>query len=171
MRVADRRGIISREVGLTVWTGELLAAWLREQGLPAEHHAGIGWATLASFAGTYPLALGGRGWNHWAGVRGLDAAGNVRLAYSALSWKAVGQVPDRDEFDRLGPWAIVMLRLEEDPAVIAELQAKLRDAEGINRTLGHQVADKDRRLMRVVEGLAIVADDLVPAMARKGTSL
>ena len=60
---------------------------------------------------------------------------------------------------------------EEDPAVIAELEAKLRSAEGINAELGRQLADKDGRLMRAVEGLAIVADDLVPLMAAKGAPL
>lgn len=106
-------GIIRPDVGLRNATGEDLAAWINreyghEMGFVA-HASPVRFDDVAAGAGVNPTMIGGRGWNHWSGVRALRSDGQLRLANPADSWKGVGQSMSREQFDALGPFTAVWI--------------------------------------------------------------
>jgi GH25 family lysozyme M1 (1,4-beta-N-acetylmuramidase) len=111
-------GVVSPEIGCLDATGAGLAGFLnRHYGGPhdgfwAENDPEVGFDDIAVEASTaaHPLACGGRGWYHWSGVRGYDAAADVLLlANPAPGWQGVDQTLSREHWQYLGPWSLVRL--------------------------------------------------------------
>lgn len=100
---------INSDYGLMDGSGAELVRCLRGQGAPAFN----GWF---SFDATYtlasdmPLLIGGVEWCHWVGVR-TSHNGVLYLANSAPGWCAVDQQLDFDQWQDLGPFAVVAVPL------------------------------------------------------------
>src|SRR6185369_11527104 len=99
--------------GLSDSSGAGIVATLREMATGGPE---VGNQSVASFddiaarAGKMAVGIGGRGWNHWSGVRGYDAARDVLLlANPAPNWQSVGTEMDRGEFARLGSFSMVWM--------------------------------------------------------------
>jgi hypothetical protein len=100
---------INSSYGLMDGSGARLAECLRAQGAPAF----VGWPSWADtfhLAEQMPLLIGGATWYHWVGVRGVQPYG-LLLANSARGWQAIYDVLLEDDFDRLGPFAVVAVPL------------------------------------------------------------
>jgi hypothetical protein len=114
-----------------------------------------------------PVLLGGRRWNHWTFVRGIDENGALSLGNPAPRWRSVGNSMDRNEFASLGAWTMVWVDVssvpsEEDPVQIAQLQAQISDLQSQVDALNSQVEG-------LTTGLAHVVDVVVPEMAQAET--
>jgi hypothetical protein len=117
-------GIVSREQGLLVGTGEPLAAWIGKK-VPAEVYYGadgfsgnnepaVTFQAIADEIGPYPLLIGGHNWGgpnkgHWSGVRGYDRARDVLLLANPAGSGPVfgGQEMTRQQFLQRGPFSMV----------------------------------------------------------------
>lgn len=112
-------GVMSPDVGLRDASGRGLAEFVRrhyqEFGYDANHEPGSspGWTSLtfdmvAAEAGSYPLLIGGRAWNHWSGVRGYDRVRDVLLlANPSNGHMGIQQEMTRAQFSNLGPFSMV----------------------------------------------------------------
>lgn len=60
-------------------------------------------------AGTVPVLIGGRAWNHWSGVRSVQPDGTLNLANPADGWGGIKQEL-RDSWDQRGWWTMVWLQ-------------------------------------------------------------
>ena len=100
---------INSEYGLMDATVQRLVQCLREQGAPAFSCWPTYWDVI-ELARRMPLLIGGVGWYHWVGVRGSDAMDLV-LANSAPGWQGVDQVLDEQQWNALGPFAVVAVPL------------------------------------------------------------
>jgi hypothetical protein len=104
---------ISPTLGLLDASGAGLVSYLGEQWIQAENNADASFQEVLDAAGFQPMVIGGRGWNHWVGVRmGTVAAGREDLRLLALmnsspGWMSVDQVLDEYDFQRLGPFSAV----------------------------------------------------------------
>ncbi len=106
-------GIISPDVGLRNATGQPLADWITrtygaEMGFLAQASP-VTFDDVAAGAGVNPMIIGGRAWNHWAGVRALRSDGALRIANPSSGWKGVDQSMSRAQFDALGPFSCVWI--------------------------------------------------------------
>src|SRR5262245_62104704 len=72
---------INAAYGLMDGSGTRLVQCLREQGAPA-FNFWPSWDQAYALAAVMPLLIGGVGWYHWVGVRGVDGV-NMDLANSA----------------------------------------------------------------------------------------
>jgi hypothetical protein len=106
-------GVMSPSLGLLDASGAGLAAFVGrhygEFGFYANHEPSVSFEGV-SFEGEhkYPLLIGGRAWNHWAGVRGYDATRDVLLlANPSDGWMGVRQEMTREQFATLGPFSMV----------------------------------------------------------------
>lgn len=145
-----RDGIVTREQGLLDASGAQLAAWIGRTG--PEYYGGDGFygnsEPSVTFDGlaregdhAYPLMAGGRGWNHWTGVRGYDPIRDLLLlANPAEGWGGVYQTMSREQFSALGPFSMVRVLhpdLLEQPAptpsraavLIGEIRTRLDELE------------------------------------------
>jgi hypothetical protein len=109
-------GVVSPEVGCLDASGAGLAAWANRHygpdGYLADNLVGVSFDQLAHEASLYqhPVAVGGRAWYHWSGVRGYDAANELLLlANPAPGWQGVGQTMSRGQFNQWGPFNAVRL--------------------------------------------------------------
>jgi hypothetical protein len=111
-------GLVTPELGLMDASGVQLARWLQkeygdEMGLVVKAVAPVLWEDILTMAGTRPVMIGGRGWNHWSGVR--RARGNVlELANPAPNWKGVGTELDMNEWAAQGPWSAIAVYTPEE---------------------------------------------------------
>jgi hypothetical protein len=110
-------GVVDPAIGLCDASGAGLAAWANDEygefGYVASNEPSVTFDAVAGEAGanTHPLALGGRGWYHWTGVRGYSPSGDVLLlANPAPGYAGIDQTLTRDDWARLGPWSMVRLR-------------------------------------------------------------
>lgn len=97
---------INATYGLMDGSGARLVQCLREQGVAAVN----GWWTFAQAAELalhMGLLIGGVGWYHWVGVRGVTDDGALWLANSAPGWMGIGDALDASDWDYLGPFAVV----------------------------------------------------------------
>ena len=109
-------GIVRRDVGLTVSTGQQLADWITEQygkemGFTAQASP-VTWDDVWAGAGTNPMICGGRTFGaggHWVGIRGRNADGTLSIANSADGYTGVFQTISREQWDARGPWSCVWL--------------------------------------------------------------
>lgn len=113
-------GIVSRDQGLLDARGYGLAETLKAH-LPDEWdgrvrvYESLTWDDMQWRATGGPMALGGRGWNHWTAVRGLNPDGSLNLANPAPGWRGVDQRLTRADWDRLGPWSGVLVDATPTP--------------------------------------------------------
>lgn len=61
-----------------------------------------------AIAGSSPGCLGGVGWYHWVGIRGVNGS-SLWLANSAPGYRGIYETLTRDQFNSLGPFAMVYL--------------------------------------------------------------
>ena len=107
-------GVANPQVGCTDASGAGLAQWVNteygEFGYVASNQDPVSFDDVAQETASqkHPLAMGGRGWYHWSGVRGYDPATDLlQLANPAPGWYGVGQTMSRTQFDQLGPFSLV----------------------------------------------------------------
>lgn len=161
--------LVTPEYGLMDASGASLATWLQreygdEMGLRFTSKNGASWDDLVALAGRQPMMIGGRAWNHWAGVRRLQDGG-LELANPSPNWKDTGTLLDRAEFDRWGSWSYITVSdgavvgppppPPADPrdALIAQLQADLK-------------AEREKS-GGLVTAVAVIADDRGDAIQRE----
>lgn len=169
---AELAGAVTEQFGLMNSDGSALVELFRQNGFEARaiansENGGATWDDVLARAGRMPVLLGGRRWNHWTFVRGVDENGNLSLGNPAPRWRTVGNSMDRNEFADLGAWTMVWIDLasapaEEDPVQIAQLQAQLSDLQSQVEALNSQVEG-------LTTGLAHVADVIVPELANAET--
>lgn len=178
-------GVISPELGLLDASGAGLASWLNRyygaDGYVANAFDDVTFDQLATVCGRYPLMIGGRKWGHWSGLRGYDtAADQLLLANPSAGWRGVGQVMERDQFDRLGPFSAVELTHPDltttiaDPspipppvpvppppdALVAQITSLQQQLAEANTKLGVASVDYARDLEGLAKGVANVAEAL-----------
>lgn len=79
-------------------------------GVEAFNRAPISLDEVAEWAGRYPVAIGGRAWNHWSAVRGVNSDGNLVLANPGGTGPRFGQQTlNRDQFEQLGWFSAVVI--------------------------------------------------------------
>lgn len=107
-------GVVNPAVGLCDASGAGLADWVNteygEFGYAASNEPSVIFDDVAAEAalGQHPLAIGGRAWGHWSGVRGYSPSDDlILLANPAPGYKGVDQVLSRDDWARLGTWSMV----------------------------------------------------------------
>src|SRR5262249_42563592 len=95
------RGRVTSASGLQDSGGSGVVATLSElaSGEPEVNNAPyVSFDDIAARAGRMAVGIGGRGWNHWSGVRGYDIDRDViLLANPAPGWYGVGSELDRGE--------------------------------------------------------------------------
>lgn len=106
--------IVSRDLGLLDARGYGLAETFKRHLDPQWHgrirvYESLTWDDMQWRATGGPMALGGRGWNHWTAVRGINPDGSLNLANPAPGWKGIDQRLTRADWDRLGPWSGVLV--------------------------------------------------------------
>lgn len=110
----------SPAVGLHNADGSGLVEVLRNHGYDAGRESPTSLAAVQARAGKQPVLIGGRAWNHWVYVRGVEDDGTLILENPA---EGFGGIKDqlRDSFDRLGPFTMVWINVPE-PAQPQEFQ-------------------------------------------------
>ena len=103
--------VVSRDVGLLDSRGTGLAQLIKttwnEQ---AFNKANVTFDEVAAMAGRYPIAIGGRAWTHWTGVRGVSPEGELLLANPGGTGPRFGQQRlNREQFEVLGPFSAVWI--------------------------------------------------------------
>lgn len=157
-------GIESTDLGLLVADGSKLAAWITEQYGEFNYHAynngSVSFDDVISVAGTSPVIIGGRQWNHWSGVRRYDTGNKwLELANPSDGWMGIQQTMTRQQFDALGPFSMVVVQWGtaqpapppapvppvDQSAQIAELQAQVatltQQRDGLISKLGYLQGD------------------------------
>ncbi len=127
---------IDPEVGLVDASGAGLVQTLAELGLRGGSLGTAGWDDAVARVGLMPVAIGGRGWYHWVGVRRATPGNGLELANPSPGWKGVGDMLSRDQWDQFGPFALVWIELtaEEEMAPVEELEKKVN---GLVTALAH----------------------------------
>ena len=143
-------GIVRRDVGLTVSTGQQLANWITEQygkemGFTAQASP-VTWDDVWAGAGTNPMICGGRTFGsggHWIGIRGRNADGTLSIANSADGYTGIGQAISREQWDARGPWSCVWLDRGAAPVtppaptpsraqtLLAEIEARVAELKSL----------------------------------------
>jgi hypothetical protein len=113
-------GVVSTDLGLLDASGAGLAAWLTKEygefGFAARNNGHVSFDDVKSVAGQSPVLIGGRQWNHWSGVRSYDPiTDTLQLANPSSGWMNVYQTMNRQRFDALGPFSMVVVTWQ-DPA-------------------------------------------------------
>ncbi len=101
---------MSPQLGLVYGDGRDLAALLRDRYALDADGVWVDFDHVLARAGQVPIAMGGVGWYHWTGVRGLDGD-TLLLANPAPGWMGVDQRLTRRQFSALGPFAAVWVEL------------------------------------------------------------
>lgn len=108
-------GVVSVDEGLRLASGVELAAWVtrhyQEFGYQGDSDPLVSFDDVAAEVVTHkhPVCIGGRGWYHWTGVRGI-ADGRLLLANPAPGWKGVSQSLTREQFEYLGSFSLVRVQ-------------------------------------------------------------
>lgn len=107
-------GVISPSLGCMDASGAGLARWVNDEyaefGYWAENDGSVSFDDVVAEARTHkhPLAIGGRAFYHWVGVRGYDAVmDRILLANPAPGYKGVYQTLTRQQFANLGAFSLV----------------------------------------------------------------
>lgn len=153
-------GVVSPSDGILDATGAGIADFVRRQygefGYTAGNSPSISFQALAEEAGTYPLLIGGRGWNHWSGVRGYDPQRDVLLlANPAAGWHGIGQTMSRTEFAAQGPFSAVRITHPDLAAPAAPPPVSPSDTD----TLRAENARLQAKVNELVSALAFLGDD------------
>ena len=155
---------ISPDLGLYEGSGRMLAELFRSHGLDAQYGP-LGWGDALAMAGRQPFCMSGGRWYHWSAVRKTDGQG-LYLANPAPNWCGVQQYMDYDQWRTLGPWnaAWVNVPLEEDPAVIADLEQTIE-------RLRAELAMRERRDEALISTMGYIHGDVVTAYRRASQGL
>lgn len=163
-------GLVDSTEGLHYGDGSQLAPFLAARsGLPA-HNGKISWEWLQEHAGTQPIGMGSGSLYHWVGVRKWNPDGTLALNNPAPTYKGVGEAMTRASFEQWAPWYAVWLDMpsgseQEDPAVIAELQAQVATLQAqLDTEKGWGTSIMDNTLKPVAQAL----DDALTVRGRKG---
>jgi hypothetical protein len=106
---------ISPALGLLDASGAGIVSYLAEIGIQAANNPSASWDDVVAAAGSQPMIMGGRAWNHWTGVRISDhpfepnLATMLALANPAPGYMGIHQVLVGFDFDTLGPFSAVWL--------------------------------------------------------------
>jgi hypothetical protein len=144
-------GVVSMRSGLLDASGAGLADFVRRQygefGYTASANSGVPFDYVATMAGTRPILIGGRAWNHWSGVRSYSPARDVLLlANPADGYGGVRQEMTRQQFGALGPFSAVDISHPDldatEPAPPSEPQPPAADPRdgviaGLRTALAH----------------------------------
>ena len=105
---------VRSDVGLLDASGAGIVAVLQNRwGITAFNRAPVSFDDVASWAGRYPIALGGRNWYHWTAVRGLDGDGRLVLANPGGTGPRFGQQTlNRQQFEDLGWFSAVVVPVD-----------------------------------------------------------
>lgn len=105
---------VRSDVGLLDASGAGIVAVLQDRwGITAFNRAPVSFDDVAGWAGRYPIALGGRNWNHWTAVRGLDGDGRLVLANPGGTGPRFGQQTlNRQQFEDLGWFSAVVVPVD-----------------------------------------------------------
>jgi hypothetical protein len=98
---------VNEAVGLTNANGQALRSVYTAYGLNTTQ----GWLTfddVYAAAGETTGQMSGAKWNHWVAIRGRDGD-NLWIANSASGYQGVNESLSRDDFNRLGPFSVVLL--------------------------------------------------------------
>ena len=170
--LVDVRGLADSSGGFHDHTGQRMAQLFRELGYDAYAEYPVDFDRVWEDAGHEPICLSIDGHNQWMFVRSRADENTLNLSNSAPGRMGLEQTITRWEWAHIGGGASAVhinIPEEEDPSVIAALQARLVELAGVNEELGRQVQDQDRRLMSLVEGLAHLSDVVVPAIVTAPT--
>lgn len=158
---------VTPDSGLLDHTGGPLAAWLTSEYYPAVSQDNVTFEAVAALAGHAPAMLGGRTWNHWTGVRGVEAGtGRLLLANPSPGWMGVGDTLTRDQFDQLGPFSLVTVPLAAPttPPPVPPVD----DRAALIGALGYACGDLADRLQAVVDELRRVGKERGVAVSADG---
>lgn len=107
-------GVVTPAVGCTDASGAGLARWVRDEyaeyGYDSTNQDPVTFDRVKDEAlqHIHPLAIGGRQFYHWVGVRGYDAlTDKLQLANPAPGYKGVYQTMSRAQFEGLGSFSLV----------------------------------------------------------------
>jgi len=104
---------ISPTYGLLDASGAGLVSYLAEIGISAANNPNATWEDIVAAAGSQPMIMGGRAWNHWVGVRISDRYSKpslalfLALANPAPGWQGVNQILNEFDFETLGGFSAV----------------------------------------------------------------
>ena len=118
-------GVVDPAVGCTDASGAGLANWVNveygEFGYLATNANPVSFDQVAEEANirAHPLAMGGRAFYHWVGVRGYDPQQDlILLANPAPGWKNCYQTMSRVQFDQLGSFSLVRVTHPEAEGLV-----------------------------------------------------
>lgn len=118
-------------VGLKLADGSGLVEMLARHGITAHAEYPTTLTAVQARAGYQPVLLGGRAWNHWVLVNGLEPDGTLILENPSPGFGGIsGEL--RDSFDRLGPMTMVWI---EEPAT-APVPREAPDLEQLQTLVG-----------------------------------
>lgn len=119
----------SPSVGLHQADGSGLLKVLVQKGYTAGRMYPCTLTNVQSRAGQQPVLLGGRTWNHWTMVNGVESDGTLILENPSPGF---GGIRDqlRDSFNRLGPMTMVWLDVPPAPVKPERTPAELANMVG-----------------------------------------
>jgi hypothetical protein len=104
---------VSSAVGLLDATGAGIVEVLRDQwGIEAFNRAPVSFEEVAGWAGTRPVAIGGRNWGHWTAVRGFDGERLVLANPGGTGPRFGQQTLSREQFADLGWFSVVVIPVD-----------------------------------------------------------
>jgi hypothetical protein len=104
---------VNSDLGLLDASGAGIVEVLQETwGVTAFNRAPVTFDEVASWAGTYPMAIGGRNWGHWTAVRGFDGERLVLANPGGTGPRFGQQTLNRQQFVDLGWFSAVVIPVE-----------------------------------------------------------
>jgi uncharacterized protein YraI len=104
---------VNSDVGLLDATGSGLVEVLHDQwGIQAFNRAPVSFEEVAGWAGTRPVAIGGRNWGHWTAVRGFDGERLVLANPGGTGPRFGQQTLSRQQFADLGWFSAVVIPVD-----------------------------------------------------------
>jgi uncharacterized protein YraI len=104
---------VSSDVGLLDSSGAGIVQVLRDRwGIEAFNLATVSFDDVAGWAGTRPVALGGRAWGHWTAVRGFDGERLVLANPGGTGPRFGQQTLNRQQFADLGSFSAVVIPID-----------------------------------------------------------
>ena len=123
----------SPAVGLHAADGSGLVELLRAHGYAADRLYPCLLSDVQARAGRQPVLLGGRVWNHWVYVNGLESDGTLILENPSPGFGGISHQL-RDSFTRLGPMTMIWIDLPGVPVPVptpSPNEAQLANLEGV----------------------------------------
>ena len=104
---------VSSAVGLLDSSGAGIVQALRDRwGVEAFNRNPVSFDEVAGWAGTRPVALGGRAWGHWTAVRGFDGERLVLANPGGTGPRFGQQTLNRQQFADLGSFSAVVIPVD-----------------------------------------------------------